>query len=393
MSSHIPLKDAAAASVAGTDAARLIYRALQASGVPEPRVAVAAFNPHGGDGGTCGREEVDIIAPAVRELNQEGVPVQGPFPADTIFLKAQAGEFQAIVTMYHDQARSRSSCWVFARRDGAGRAAYSHHDARPWHRSDIAGQAGERRGHVAGLQRGSPHALYTRRAPPRPEPVFRHPARSARPPHTLGIPHENQIRARPRLRMDRQDRAAARQFRSNAMDLLYSPQETMSTFRFHGWTVVEIETDDGIVGWATWRWRRASPRPSSTSTWRRWSSATTRGLRIPVAAHVSRHPCLGPQGRPWRRSRRWTWRSGTSWASPWASRCSLRAGAPRRRFPATTQALSRRSGRHAARGPDPSGPGLSRLQDALRLRAGDLQHGVTENPKSVEAVREVIGWI
>ena len=51
-----PLKDAAAAlSVAGIkDAARLIYRALQASGVPEPRVAVAAFNPHGGDGGTCG---------------------------------------------------------------------------------------------------------------------------------------------------------------------------------------------------------------------------------------------------------------------------------------------------------------------------------------------------
>ena len=48
--------------------------------------------------------------------------------------------------------------------------------------------------------------------------------------------------------MDRQDRAAARQFLLNAMDLLYSPQETMSTFRFHGWTVVEIETDDGIVG-------------------------------------------------------------------------------------------------------------------------------------------------
>ena len=81
VSSHIPLKDAAAAlSVAGIkDAARLIHRALQASGVPEPRVAVAAFNPHGGDGGTCGREEVDIIAPAVRELNQEGLPVQGRF--------------------------------------------------------------------------------------------------------------------------------------------------------------------------------------------------------------------------------------------------------------------------------------------------------------------------
>lgn len=117
VSSHIPLKDAAAAlSVAGIkDAARLIHRALQASGVPEPRVAVAAFNPHGGDGGTCGREEVDIIAPAVRELNQEGLPVQGPFPADTIFLKAQAGEFQAIVTMYHDQGQIAIKLLGFSR--------------------------------------------------------------------------------------------------------------------------------------------------------------------------------------------------------------------------------------------------------------------------------------
>ena len=83
--------------------------------MPEPRVAVAAFNPHGGDGGTCGREEVDIIAPAVRELNQEGLPVQGPFPADTIFLKAQAGEFQAIVTMYHDQGQIAIKLLGFSR--------------------------------------------------------------------------------------------------------------------------------------------------------------------------------------------------------------------------------------------------------------------------------------
>ena len=68
-------------------------------------MAVAALNPHGGDGGTCGREEIDIIAPAVRELVALGVPAQGPFPADTIFLKARAGEFDAIVTMYHDQGQ------------------------------------------------------------------------------------------------------------------------------------------------------------------------------------------------------------------------------------------------------------------------------------------------
>lgn len=117
VSSHIPLKDAAAAlSIDGIKAAtRLIYRSLQANGVEAPRVAVAAFNPHGGDGGTCGREEVDIIAPAVRELNQEGLPVQGPFPADTIFLKAQAGEFQAIVTMYHDQGQIAIKLLGFSR--------------------------------------------------------------------------------------------------------------------------------------------------------------------------------------------------------------------------------------------------------------------------------------
>ena len=117
VSSHIPLKSAAAAlSVDGIKAAtRLIYRSLQANGIAEPRVAVAAFNPHGGDGGTCGREEIDIIAPAVQQLNEEGLAVQGPFPADTIFLKAQAGEFQAIVTMYHDQGQIAIKLLGFSR--------------------------------------------------------------------------------------------------------------------------------------------------------------------------------------------------------------------------------------------------------------------------------------
>ena len=117
VSSHIQLKSAAAAlSVDGIKAAtRLIYRSLQANGIAEPRVAVAAFNPHGGDGGTCGREEIDIIAPAVQQLNEEGLAVQGPFPADTIFLKAQAGQFQAIVTMYHDQGQIAIKLLGFSR--------------------------------------------------------------------------------------------------------------------------------------------------------------------------------------------------------------------------------------------------------------------------------------
>ena len=107
VSSHVPLKDAPKliSQPRIVAAAQLIYRSLQANGVPAPRVAVSALNPHGGDGGTCGREEIDIIAPAVAELVAKGFPVQGPFPADTIFLKARAGEFDAIVTMYHDQGQ------------------------------------------------------------------------------------------------------------------------------------------------------------------------------------------------------------------------------------------------------------------------------------------------
>jgi 4-hydroxythreonine-4-phosphate dehydrogenase len=107
VSSHVPLREAPALidKPRIIAAAQLIYRSLQASGVQAPRVAVCALNPHGGDGGTCGREEIDIIAPAVRELNAAGFPAHGPFPADTIFLKARAGEFDAIVTMYHDQGQ------------------------------------------------------------------------------------------------------------------------------------------------------------------------------------------------------------------------------------------------------------------------------------------------
>lgn len=107
VSSHVPLKDAPKYLEKSriVAAATLIYRSLQANGTAQPRVAVAGFNPHNGDGGTCGREEIDVIEPAVRELNAAGLPVQGPYPADTIFLRARDGELDAIVTMYHDQGQ------------------------------------------------------------------------------------------------------------------------------------------------------------------------------------------------------------------------------------------------------------------------------------------------
>ncbi len=107
ISSHIPLAEIPkyVTKERIQAAARLTYRTLRNAGFAQPRVAVAALNPHGGEGGTCGREEIDIIEPAVKELNAQGLPIQGPFPADTIFLKARDGLLDSIVTMYHDQGQ------------------------------------------------------------------------------------------------------------------------------------------------------------------------------------------------------------------------------------------------------------------------------------------------
>lgn len=107
ISSHIPLADIPKYVTKDRikAAARLTFQTLKRAGFAQPRVALAALNPHGGDGGTCGREEIDIIEPAAKELNDEGLPILGPFPADTIFLKARDGLLDSIVTMYHDQGQ------------------------------------------------------------------------------------------------------------------------------------------------------------------------------------------------------------------------------------------------------------------------------------------------
>src|SRR5262245_19546660 len=68
-----------------------------------PRIAVAALNPHASDGGLFGDEEQRIIAPAVQEARSAGVQVSGPLPADTLFVRANKGEFDAVVAMYHDE--------------------------------------------------------------------------------------------------------------------------------------------------------------------------------------------------------------------------------------------------------------------------------------------------
>jgi 4-hydroxythreonine-4-phosphate dehydrogenase len=73
-------------------------------GIAKPRLAVAAFNPHGGEGGTIGREEVEIVAPAVRELEHLGIDVTGPHPADTLFPDGMRSRYDAAICLYHDQA-------------------------------------------------------------------------------------------------------------------------------------------------------------------------------------------------------------------------------------------------------------------------------------------------
>src|SRR6201996_316762 len=117
ISSHIPLADIPKYITKDRikAAARLTYDTLKRAGFAAPRVAVAALNPHGGDGGTCGREEIDIIEPAARELNAEGLPIEGPYPADTIFLKARDGLLDSIVTMYHDQGQVAIKLMGFSR--------------------------------------------------------------------------------------------------------------------------------------------------------------------------------------------------------------------------------------------------------------------------------------
>jgi 4-hydroxythreonine-4-phosphate dehydrogenase len=93
----------------------LIDGTLRLAGVTEPRIAVAALNPHGGEGGLFGREEIDAIAPGIELARAEGIQATGPYPADTIFLRARGGACDAIVSMYHDQGQIAMKLMGFER--------------------------------------------------------------------------------------------------------------------------------------------------------------------------------------------------------------------------------------------------------------------------------------
>ena len=107
VTSHIALAQVAALLTGERvlKAIRLADRTLHRAGYAAPRIAVAALNPHGGEGGLFGREELDIIGPAVAAAQAEGIGAEGPYPADTIFLRARRGAVDAIVCMYHDQGQ------------------------------------------------------------------------------------------------------------------------------------------------------------------------------------------------------------------------------------------------------------------------------------------------
>jgi len=102
---HIPFKDIAPLITRERVRRYIVHLqdALVKLGYAEPRIAVAALNPHAGEGGLFGREEIDEIAPAVGDARRDDIRVEGPVPADIVFKRALDGDFDGVVCMYHDQ--------------------------------------------------------------------------------------------------------------------------------------------------------------------------------------------------------------------------------------------------------------------------------------------------
>jgi len=102
---HIPLSEVPSALTKErlTATIRLTARELPRFGCATPRIAVAGLNPHAGEHGLMGREDEDVVRPSVMACRSSGIDVDGPFAADTIFLRAHRGEFDVVVACYHDQ--------------------------------------------------------------------------------------------------------------------------------------------------------------------------------------------------------------------------------------------------------------------------------------------------
>ena len=107
VTSHVSLREALdlidARSIA--DAVELVDRMMKRAGTPKPRIAVAALNPHAGENGLFGRDEIELIRPTVEAIAATGIDCSGPYPADTVYIRAFAGAFDSVVAMYHDQGQ------------------------------------------------------------------------------------------------------------------------------------------------------------------------------------------------------------------------------------------------------------------------------------------------
>ena len=109
VSIHVPLREALdSLSTAGTaETIQIAHDFLVRIGIKNPRIAVAGINPHAGEGGLFGREEIDIITPAINAAKSSGIRASGPYAPDTIFMRARKttlhNEFDAVIAMYHDQ--------------------------------------------------------------------------------------------------------------------------------------------------------------------------------------------------------------------------------------------------------------------------------------------------
>jgi 4-hydroxythreonine-4-phosphate dehydrogenase len=117
VTSHVSLREALDLITAHSieDAIRLSDQTMRRAGIAAPRIAVAALNPHGGEGGLFGREEIDLIAPTVKKVAATGIDCRGPFPADTLYIRAFSGEFDGVVSMYHDQGQIATKLHGFNR--------------------------------------------------------------------------------------------------------------------------------------------------------------------------------------------------------------------------------------------------------------------------------------
>ncbi|MFB5662326.1 4-hydroxythreonine-4-phosphate dehydrogenase PdxA [Alteribacillus sp. HJP-4] len=108
LTSHIPLKEVSK-QITYRNVLRIIHFAqqtLKQAGFTHPKIVVAGLNPHAGEGGMIGTEEIDDILPAVKQAKREGIDAEGPYPADTIFLRRNKEPFDCMVSMYHDQGQT-----------------------------------------------------------------------------------------------------------------------------------------------------------------------------------------------------------------------------------------------------------------------------------------------